>query len=377
MKKGWGRWAWLAIGAVVIALIFYNLSRSPEWSNFRWDRLWRSMVGARIDYLLLSVLLVFGSFAVRAMRWRFFMAPIKAASLWVLFVGQILGFSAIFLVGRPGELVRPAYIAKRESVPMSGMIAVWLLERVLDTIAMVVLFAAALYFEPVNPDTAKGVFALHEMHKWGHVLFGFTALLIIGLVLFRLKAAALTAAALKLFRFLPERALRTFAHFLRSFGEGLSVIRDWKGLAGSVVMTVILWAINTTTFWLVFKSIRHRLGHLPWLAAGLTLFCAALGLIVQFPGIGGGYQVGVILALTEIFNVSAESATGASILLWIMMCVPTLALGLVLLIHEGLSIRKLEAITEEEELAVTLEETQSPSGPLAPPGEQRASNFPR
>ena len=166
---------------------------------------------------------------------------------------------------------------------------------------------------------------------------------------------------MRLFRFLPERALHSFAHFLRSFGEGLSVIRDWKGLAGSVVTTLVLWVINTTVFWLVFKSVRHRLGHLPWLAAALTLFCAALGLIIQFPGIGGGYQVGVILALTEIFNVAAEPATGASILVWIMMSVPCLALGLVLLIHEGLSIRKLEAITEEEEQAVTLEESDPPS----------------
>jgi len=345
---------WLAAGAVIIVLIFYNLSRSPEWRNFRWDRLWASIVGASPGYLLLAILGVYLSFFMRAVRWEFFMRPIKSASLWILFVGQILGFSAIFLVGRPGELVRPAYIAKKENVPMSGMVAVWLLERVLDTIAMVVLFAAAIYFEPVNPDTARGVFALHEMHKWGHVLFGLTGLLILGLVLFRLKAQSVTAAVLKVFRFLPDRAFNSFAHFLRSFGDGLSVIRDWKGLAGSVVTTLALWIINTTVVWLVFKSVRHHLGHLPWLAAGLTLFCAALGLIVQFPGIGGGYQVGVILALNEIFNIAAEPATGASILLWILISVPCLALGLVLLIHEGLSIGNLEALAEEEKKAVTL-----------------------
>jgi uncharacterized membrane protein YbhN (UPF0104 family) len=353
MKKAWGRWVWLAVGAVIIALIFYNLSRSPEWRNFQWGRLWHSIVGARLDYLLVSVVLVYSTFFMRAIRWRYFMAPIKAASLWVLFVGQVLGFSSIFLVGRPGELVRPAYIAKKENVPMSAMIAVWLLERVLDTIAMVVLFAAAIYFEPVNPDTAKGVSVLHAMHEGGHWLFGLTGLMILGLVLFRLKAASMTAGTLKVFSFLPERPLTSFAHFLHSFSEGLSVIRDWKGLAGAVATTTILWVINTTIFWLVYKSVRHHHGNLPWLAAGLTLFCAALGLIIQFPGIGGGYQVGIILALTEIFNVPAEPATGASILLWLMMSVPCLALGLGLLIHEGLSIRKLEAITEEEEKAVS------------------------
>jgi glycosyltransferase 2 family protein len=354
MKKTLGRWVWLGIGAIIIVLIFYNLRRSPEWRNFQWDRLWRSIADARPGYLLLGVLGVYASYLVRAIRWEFFMRPIKAASLWVLFVGQVLGFSAIFLVGRPGELVRPAYIAKKENVSMSSMVAVWLLERVLDTIAMVALFAAALYFEPVDPDTAKGLSVLHAMHKGGYVLFGFTGLLILGLVLFRLKAAGMTAGALRLFGFLPARARGSFARFLHSFSEGLSVIRDWKGLAGSVATTALLWALNTTVFWFVFKSVQHRLGRLAWLAAALTLFCAALGLLVQFPGVGGGYQVGIILALTQIFNIKAETATGASILLWIIMSAPCLALGLVLLIRQGLSIRKLEAIAEEEEQSVTL-----------------------
>jgi hypothetical protein len=355
MKKSLGRWVWLAVGAIIIVLIFYNLSRSPEWRNFRWDHLWRSIAGARLGYLLAGVVGVYLSLLMRAIRWGYFMRPIKAASLWVLFVGQVLGFSSIFLVGRPGELVRPAYIAKKENVPMTAMIAIWLLERVLDIIAMVVLFAASLYFEPVDPDTAKGLSVLHAMHAWGHVLFGFAGLLVVGLVLFRLKAASMTNLVLKLFGFLPQRALVSFAHFLRSFSDGLSVIRDWRELAGSIITTAVLWAINTTVLWMVFMSVRHGLGRLRWLAAGLTLFCAALGLIVQLPGVGGGYQVGIILALTEIFNIKVEPATGASILVWVIQSVPCLALGLVLLIHEGLSIRKLEAITEEEEQAAELD----------------------
>ena len=354
MKKSWGRWVWLAVGAVIIALVFYNLRGNPEFRNFSWNNLWGSIVGASPGYLSLAVVCVYLSFFMRAVRWEFFMRPIKkSASLWVLFVGQILGFSSIFLVGRPGELVRPAYIAKKENVPMSAMIAIWLLERVLDIIAMVILFAAAIYFEPVDPESARGISVLHAMHSGGHVLFGLTGLLILGLVLFRVKAASMTAGTLKVFSFLPERPLRSLANFLHSFSEGLSVIRDWKGLAGSLATTAVLWAINTTMFWLTFKSVRHHMGHLPWLAAGLTLFCAALGLMVQLPGVGGGYQVGIILSLTEIFNINAEAAAGASILVWIIQLVPTLALGLFLLIHEGLSIRKLEAITEEEK-AVTL-----------------------
>ena len=292
MNKNWRRWIGLGVGASILALIFYNLSRSPEWRNFRWDRLWASITGARLNLLVIALISVYCTYLVRAVRWRFFLYPIKRASLWVLFVGQVLGFSSIFLVGRPGELVRPAYIAKRENVPMSAMIAVWLLERVFDTIAMVLVFAASIYFEPVGPATAKGVSALHAMHEGGHLLFGFTAVLVVALVLFRWRAAQTTALTLKLFRFLPERALHTFAHFLHCFGEGLSVIRDWEGLAGSVVTTAALWTLNTTVFWLVFKKPGRRAGTPQLVSRGSDIVLRRLGIAGSVPGHRGGLPGG-------------------------------------------------------------------------------------
>jgi hypothetical protein len=293
---------------------------------------------------------VYVTYVVRAYRWRFFLDPIKKASLWVLFVGQVLGFSSIYLIGRPGEFVRPAYIAKKEAVPITSMVAVWLLERIFDTIFLVLLFSAALYSVPAQP-TAPRESVLARLREGGDFMLGVTVLIIAVLLLFRWRAEKLTCRVLTLFHFLPASGRRHLAHFLRSFSAGLGVIRNWRGFLASVISTALLWGLNTTVFWLVFKSLGGGLEQLTWLAAGLTLFCAALGLIVQFPGVGGGYQVGALLALTAVFGVGVEVATGAAILVWIMMSVPCLALGLVLLIHEGLTFKKLEAIAAEQEAA--------------------------
>src|SRR6266571_5052187 len=109
MAKNHRRWLWLGLGIVVIGLVFYNLSRSPEWRDFRWDNLWSSIVDARKEYLVLVVPAVYATYLIRAIRWKCFLNPIKKASLWVLFEGQVLGFSSIYLIGRPGEFVRPAF----------------------------------------------------------------------------------------------------------------------------------------------------------------------------------------------------------------------------------------------------------------------------
>ena len=359
-KKSLRRWIWLAVSTLILGLIIYNLRQNPEWRHFNLKRLWESLRGAQPGLLILAVVMAYLTYLIRALRWGCFMAPMKKASTWVLFVGQVLGFSSIYLVGRPGEFVRPAYIAKKENVPITSMAAVWLLERIFDSICLVFLFSFALYMAPAEMSSA-GHHVLAVMHHAGDVMMALTVLLVLGLLAYRLKTREITAWILRRTQIFPERAQRHIEHFLNAFAEGLQVVRSMPNFFASVVLSAILWCVNGTIFWLVMKSLGSSdLRQMSWLASALVMFCASLGLVVQFPGIGGGYQVGAILALTEMFGIEADVATGAAILIWILMSFPVILMGLGLLIHEGLSIKRLKAITEEEEIeerAATVKES--------------------
>ena len=353
MKKSLRRWLYLAASALILLLILSNLRQSPEWRNFRWDQLWSTVLQARPAPLSLALMAMSLTYFLRAYRWRFFLEPIKRASLWNLFVGQILGFSSIYLVGRAGEFVRPAYIAKKENLPFTAMAAVWLLERVFDSAFLVLIFAASLALAHVAPTTARGGRLLVQMQGAGQVLLIMIVLMVGGLLLFRLRAAEWTARLSKACgSFLPDRGRHYVEHFLRSFASGLEVIRSWKHFFASVLTTAALWGMNSAVFWLIFHSLRGGLERLPWTAAVLVMICAGLGLIIQIPGVGGGYQVGAILALTQIFSIRAEAATGAGVLIWMLMSVPCMGLGVALLIHEGLTLRKLEELAEQEREAI-------------------------
>jgi hypothetical protein len=107
--------------------------------------------------------------------------------------------------------------------------------------------------------------------------------------------------------------------------------------------------LNVNVLWLVFRSLGGETAALSWWAAVQSLFFAALGLMVQLPGVGGGFQVGVIQALRQLFYVRPEAATSAGILTWIVILVPCLAMGLVALLWEGLTFRKLGDIAREEQ----------------------------
>lgn len=341
--------------AIVLGLIFYSLRRQAEWREFRWDRLWAPLIDAHSGYLLAALGVVYVTYLLRAFRWRFFLSPVKKASLWTLFVGQILGFSAVYLIGRTGEFVRPAYIAKKEDVSLTSMAAVWVLERVYDITFVILWSSVALYLGPLEPTTRRAKTVLAWMHLVGLAVLLATALVIVFLVFFRLHAEELTTRVPRVFRFLPDRAQQHFEHFLRAFAAGLEVIRRWPEFVASVLLTLVLWIANTSVFWLVFKSVGGELRRLGWLAAMLVLFFAILGMIAQLPGIGGGFQVAAIWGLTAFFRIPLEEATGGMILLWLVLTVPCIALGLVFLVHEGLTFKKLEVIAEKERAVVERE----------------------
>ncbi len=347
MKKSRRRWLGLGISAVVLVLVSYLLSRNPGWRQFRRHELWSSLVHARPGWLLAALAVTSSTYVVRAYRWKFFLDPLKKASLWTLFVAQVFGFSSIYLIGRLGEIVRPAYIARRENVSYSSQFAVWLLERIYDTVSMVVLFALALRFEPIYATTPHAASLIRRVHGVASGILILMGIMLFGLVIFRLYSDTVTAWVTQAFRFLPARFQSYLGHFLRSFSEGLEVIQNWRDFLASVASTVVLWTLNVSMFWLVFQSLGGAVEKLSWWQAAHALFFAAMGLIVQLPGVGGGYQIGAILALKQVFHVGAEEATSAGILVWVVVLVPCVTLGAALLLYEGLTFKKLEAIAEE------------------------------
>jgi uncharacterized protein (TIRG00374 family) len=339
--------------AVILFLIVWHFHGSEDWQQFRWSRVWSLLVHAQPPWLLAALGATYATYLLRAYRWQFFMDPFKpGSSVRVLFVGQILGFSAIYLIGRPGELVRPAYIARGERVPFASQVAIWLLERIYDTVAVAVLLALGLYFEPIRPNGAYAGVALHRMHAGAFTVLVGTLAVVGALITYRRYSNGLIGWGSRTFRFLPVRLRTWLGSLARSFAEGLEVIQNWRDLGASVLCTMVLWILNVSIFWFVYHSLGGSLGELSWWVASVALVFAAMGLALQLPGVGGGYQVGTMLALQQIFHVPAPAAAGAAVLEWLLVLVPCVSLALVLLIYEGLTFRKLQAMAEAERLAV-------------------------
>src|SRR5262245_25236147 len=77
----------------------------------------------------------------RTWRMQVFLKPIAKTSFKNVFAATSVGFGSIFVVGRAGELVRPAVIALREKLQPTAPFAAMLIERIFDAAAVVLMFA--------------------------------------------------------------------------------------------------------------------------------------------------------------------------------------------------------------------------------------------
>lgn len=346
MKKQRRHWLGWVAAASILAVILYHLCSSPQWRSFEWGRLASVLLHLRTRLLALALAVTCTSYLVRAYRWRFFVDPVKRCSLRALFAGQILGFSSIYLVGRAGEVVRPAYIARKERLPFVSQLAVLVLERIYDTFALILLLALALYFEPVRVTSARSALLVHRAHEAAAVIFALCCVLAVFLAGFRVYSEPLLHRIERSLKSAPESLRTHVLRFFASFASGLEVIQSPRDFAATVLITAVLWVLNVSVIWLDLLSLGGRLASLSWWSAGLVNFLAALGLLIQVPGVGGGYQVAILLALKDIFRIPAEAAAGAAILTYLTVMAPCIALGIAVAVGEGLTFRKMRALAE-------------------------------
>src|SRR5207302_10030689 len=172
-----------AVVAVILAGLVYLQFRT--WTSFEWSRLLQYDFAWR--HILHGIELIYLAYFLRALRWKIFLRPVrKHASTWGLLSPTLVGFTGLALLGRPGELIRPYLVARRENLSLASQLAVWAVERIFDVGGFTVLMVAAIFLpSKLRAFAATRPELMHWLHVMGYVLTG----LVLGLF-----AAAMAAS---------------------------------------------------------------------------------------------------------------------------------------------------------------------------------------
>jgi uncharacterized protein (TIRG00374 family) len=333
-----------AVLACALGVWFFRAQLASQ--AFDWRLAAAAIVRLRWSWLLLSLLLVAGTYYGRALRWAVFLKPLKARpSIRNLLSATVIGFAAITLFGRPGELVRPYLIAVKERVSVASQFAAWLLERIFDLLMALVIFSFAL--------TRVHASVIHVGPKLAWVLaaggrfVGFASLaLLIVLLSFRHFAEPMRRRLIGGLRFLPEAQFLKVEKLLTAFVQGVELTRSDGALLEVLLYSVLEWALIAACYWCLAQSFAGT-ASLSFVDVLVLMGFVSFGTIIQIPGIGGGMQVVAIIVLTELFAVKLEVATAFAMLVWIITFVAIVPVGLGLALKEGLDWHSLRQIGRE------------------------------
>lgn len=309
-------------------------------AGFDWKLFSATLLGMRWPWLLTAGFIALLSYYGRALRWAVLIRHLSPhPNLWGLFSATAIGFTAIMLFGRPGELVRPYLISVKERVSFSSQMAAWFLERICDLLSALLVFGFAL--SQVGKSGARVGPGLRWVLEVGGYVAGAIGLACVLVFVLLRQFKAVRQRLFDALAFLPVRWRGRLEGVVDSFISGVDSTRSRSGLLWLAFYTLLEWALIALCYLALFRSFPAS-ENLGWADVLILMGFVSFGSLVQIPGVGGGVQLVAIVVLTEIFRLPLEVASGIGLMTWIITFVVIVPIGLLLLVHEGLTWHRLK-----------------------------------
>ena len=279
-----------------------------------------------LGYAGLSLFFIILMQALRSYRWGVILEPMEKISQFTLFAVTSVGFLAIAAIpARIGELARPYLIAKRSSIKMSSALGTIIVERVLDSLAVLTITVA--------------VFILQDLPSWmfksGILFFSVTMLVIacmIGLIWRRERAVKIID---RILRWLPGKLAQKVNHVIHHFIDGFQVITDVNRLLYLLLLSAVVWLVDVAAIYTLLLAFGF---HLPVLAAFVVMVILIAGIAIPTaPGFIGNWHYACILGLS-LFGIAKPEGFSFALVYHFLSMIVVIILGAIFLPFNKLSI---------------------------------------
>jgi glycosyltransferase 2 family protein len=323
-----------------------------------WSEVRLALSHANPYLLALALVIICSSYLVRAARWGALLAPLSPAKMHNLFIATTVGFGALFLFGRMGEVVRPLVLPMRDrNIRPSASFVTIMVERIYDTLAVVILFAANLIW--MQPP-ASGTTEFNRVRVVGvlmliGVLFG-----VFLMTLFRKNADATIgwlSGKLDAISFIPPRLTRAIISILEQLAKALRVLVNARELAVTMGWTIILWSGVALGNWLVLRAFGLHFGITQTI---FVLGWALVGSLVPTPGGAAGAFHAATAGALIFLGIERDTAAAISIVLHLIDFGPALLVGLVFIARGDVKIKNLRSITSTDTVEHAIEDDELP-----------------
>lgn len=328
------RWT-LAI-VIVVACVYYVIV------DIDFSKLWNVLASANYLWVVLSIPIILLSHWIRAVRWKTLLKPIlEAKSTWNLFSAVMIGYAVNNVIPRGGEFVRPFVYARREKVSKSAVFGTIIIERFLDVLFLLGLFAIVFFF---SRDVISQTFPwLTDANIVMYVVVPVLMLLVFILLSVYTKIGSFLLEKL-VKPFFPDKYHR-LEEILQSFLKGFGFIKNPAYYLKTILDSSLLWLFYALPMYMMFYCFPFQANlNLGVMDAGLLLIVVGIGTTVSpSPGAIGLYHYLVTISMVNLYGLTKEDALAYAILVHGVNMLIQVLVGAGFFLRENLSKLPTEA----------------------------------
>lgn len=329
----------LLLAALLLVFFFWNSNPEQIWAHLR---------TLSPGWFLLGLLSNSCALLCRVERWRTVLSHQGQPAFYDTFFATTLGFmSSALLPVRAGEVIRPALLSRRTHIRFSSALGTVVIEKLLDLIAVMSLFAIFVFTSgqhfATNPRYAARFAVIAGIGSIAAMAVAFILGFLFAVYFFHLPMRKMHGAVS---RVLPQRIRPSWMRVFDSFVRSLALVRAPARGIKVLLLTAGVWLFLSSQFIFVTRAMHHPL---PFTSSFFVTGMTILGMMVPTPGGIGGFHKACQIALTGFYDFDVNSSIALAVVFHIVGTAPVVLIGSTLAMREGLGIRQLTSIGEKEE----------------------------
>lgn len=259
---------------------------------------------------------------VRALRWRLLMQPMGyVPDRLNTFFAVMVGYLANQAFPRLGEVLKCTILARYEKVPADKLVGTIILERLIDAICLLIIFAITLLIQPDLYVQLTDLVFNNKGHEEEKRVPGYLLALFILLLL---------AILLMVWMLVKKKKPADVVAIVRKIGrrvmEGIGAIRHLRRRTEFILYTLLLWTLYLAGGYIGFHALQET-EHYGIREAFTVLSAGSIGMIIT-PGGIGGYAY-LISQSMQLYGLHSGISVAFGWLLWIAQTTVILVVGLI------------------------------------------------
>lgn len=356
----------LILGLVAIAALTALFLWGRNRIHFDFGVFSAQLAHAQWTGIALSAACIYIAYLFRSARWAQLVKHSKKVGPFSLLGTQVIGFTAVALIGRVADPVRPYLVSKKTGLALSSQLAVYIVERLFDTGSMALLFSIAMLWVPYA-QIMKATSNSHLVSSLGShspalaafaARYGalvFTLLGALFLLAVRLAGNTVASIAERAFGMFSKKLAVAAGEKIRAFHAGLDIMRTFGEFAITAAISLAMWVLIAAAYFAGCRAFAAspQLASMTPSQCVLLMVASGTASIFQLPVVGWFTQIGVVAAaITGLFHANPEAATACAAILLLTTFLGIVPVGLIWAQFDNVSLRKLTVESEHAEEAI-------------------------